>query len=139
MNSLSWLLYAADVSNGLMAIFVVITIVSALFGFIVAGHLYLDLGDGPKEWILSGKSEDAKARMIKAHEDSVAGCKSMLKVFLITGVVSAFLSALIPSRETVYAIAASEMGEEIVKSATAGKAMKALNAWLDKQVEGTGE
>lgn len=39
-----------------------------------------------------------------------------------------------PTRETVYAIAASEMGEQALKTPLAGKAEKALEAWLDKQI-----
>jgi hypothetical protein len=53
----------------------------------------------------------------------------------ILAVVFALLGGLTPSRETIYAIAASELGEEALKSSAATKAQQALNAWLDKQIE----
>ena len=46
------------------------------------------------------------------------------------------LSVVVPSQETIYAIAASETGETALKSDTGGKAVQALNAWLDRQIKG---
>lgn len=40
----------------------------------------------------------------------------------------------IPSRDTFYAIAASEMGEQALKTPIATKAGKALEKWLDEQI-----
>lgn len=42
-----------------------------------------------------------------------------------------------PSKDTVYAIAASEMGESVLKSETGSLATQALNAWLKKQITPT--
>ena len=55
----------------------------------------------------------------------------------VSAIALVVVSLAVPSKDTVYAIAASEVGEEIVKSETAGKAVKALNAWLDKQIAPT--
>ena len=46
-----------------------------------------------------------------------------------------FLVTLIPSKDTMYAMAASEIGEEVLHSPTVTKATAALNAWLDKQTK----
>jgi hypothetical protein len=45
------------------------------------------------------------------------------------------VSVLIPSKDTMYAIAASELGEEVVKSAIGQKSIKALEQWIDSQLE----
>lgn len=60
------------------------------------------------------------------------------KVPIITGtsgLVLGLLLVFIPSSKTIYAIAASEMGEEVLASPTADKAHKALDAWLDDQIK----
>ena len=43
-------------------------------------------------------------------------------------------SFLVPEKETFYAIAASEMGEEVLNSKIGGKAQRALEQWLDRQI-----
>lgn len=47
------------------------------------------------------------------------------------------LAAFCPSQETVYAIAASEVGGKVVSSPTGDLATKALNAWLQRQINPT--
>ena len=43
------------------------------------------------------------------------------------------IAAFCPSSETMYAIAASQSGEQVLKTPLANKAEKALEVWLDKQ------
>jgi hypothetical protein len=52
----------------------------------------------------------------------------------ILPIFSIFIAILTPSQNTIYAIAASEMGEKFLESQIATKAEKALDAWLDKQI-----
>ena len=104
MNSLSWLLYLADVVSKLSVISIVVTGISLTIVFI---------------WFLV-PTDDGEARTAAK--------------FAIGALVAAVIAALLPSKETVYAIAASEMGEELLKTPTAAKATKALDAWLDKQI-----
>ena len=107
MNSLSWMLYLADAGGSLAATFLFVGVVMSLLAAL---------------WLYGRVVEDAETFPPK---------------ILYLGAVSVFLlAALIPSRDTVYAIAASEMGEEALKSKTATKAMQALDKWLDKQIEG---
>lgn len=49
--------------------------------------------------------------------------------------VLSLVTTLIPSKNTMYAIAASQMGEQAVKSQIGQKTLGALEAWLDKQIE----
>lgn len=58
---------------------------------------------------------------------------------LSVSLVTAFLACIIPSSSTIYAITASEMGEEVLNSETGGKAIRALDAWLDRQIAGETE
>lgn len=57
-----------------------------------------------------------------------------IALYITMGVLLGFGAALLPGRDTVYAIAASEMGEQALKTPLAGKAEKALEAWLDHQI-----
>lgn len=116
MNQLSWLIYLADVSGELGWIFGTIFVVSVIV-FIISGAFTPPLSSG------SGVTEEQWSIWRKFLFGSLAAFFG-----------SAFLGAIVPERETVYAIAASELGEEVVKSETAGKAMTALNNWLDAQI-----
>lgn len=112
MNTLSWLIYLADLVSGL-GLFLALAGAGALtFGILGYTHIIVDC-DG---------------------EDD--GTKSYAKPAFFSGLFALFLCAILPSKEGMYAIAVSEMGEEVIKSETAGKAVQALNAWLDKQVGG---
>jgi phosphatidylglycerophosphate synthase len=117
MNSLSWLIYLADVSDNLDWFFFLIMLISLIgtFIWIVAAILAGDTGDfGPDGW--------RKWRQI--------GCFLIAPSFFF-GVIC---GSLVPSKETIYAIAASQLGETALKTETGGKAVKALNRWLDKQI-----
>jgi len=119
MNSLSWLLYTADVVDSLgisMGILCALSVLSAGAGGFALMLTHNDYGMEEKD----------RKPFWKVVNLSVW-------VFCVALVVS----CITPSKETVYAIAASEMGEKAMATPTAGKAMKALNHWLDKQVEET--
>lgn len=116
MNDLSWLIYFADVAGSMGWAFNFIFIISSIV-FV----LNCTLGFTHAEE--------------KATKEAWSLWRKFLWNSLIIGFVSFILTGIIPSKNTIYAIAASEMGEEIVKSETAGKAVKALDNWLDKQID----
>jgi len=118
VNSLSWLLYAADVVGGLGSFLSLIVFVSGI-GVALSLVVFLPLLE------------------TRASDQAFATNKKILKAMVITFLATALINTTIPSKETVYAIAASEMGEKAMATPTAGKALKALNHWLDKQVEET--
>lgn len=120
MNELSWLLYAADVAGEVN--FVCGTVfVGGLIGISV-----YSVGKGIAAMVNSGYNEDPISPSIA----------SVAKKIWIPVVVAAAIGIIAPSQATIYAIAASEMGERVVNSETGDKAVKALNAWLDKQISG---
>lgn len=115
MNALSWLIYLADVVNS-------IGILSSIVGFFalltfLAGLVVLCANPDP---------EYDKAE----HVASIGLIRWSTTVFIICSL----LLIVLPGRDTVYAIAASEMGEEVLNSETGSKAVKALDAWLDRQI-----
>lgn len=105
MNELSWMLYIADVS-GVARVALGIGGVASLLLMLV--------------WAA-----------IAASEKDVTGPGKLL----ILPFIAITSSVLLPSSSTVYAIAASEMGEDVLKSPTVTKAQKALDAWLDRQLD----
>ena len=113
MNQLSWLLYLADVSDNLSWFVTLMVVLTAL---VSVGSLCAVLGDSDTS------TRDGALRIIKWFAPVLCLC------FVI--------NAVLPSKETVYAIAASEMGETALKSDTGNKAIGALNAWLDRQIAG---
>ena len=119
MNSLSWMLYLADVVGSAGKLFGIIGFLGA------AGFAFATLAS-------LGMMSDGE------HEDA-ARCKTVAGWLAVIGFPSLLLSILAPSSDTIYAIAASEMGETALNSETGGKAVQALNAWLDRQIAGEPE
>lgn len=120
MNSLSWMIYLADVAESVSITLGMITAVSIAGGLICL--------------IVYGVSHDKD--MAKSP---LTGVRTIAFWLLGAALAALLINAPIPSAETVYAIAASEMGEQVISSPTAGKAIKALDAWLDRQIAGEPE
>ena len=121
MNTLSWLIYLADVAGDLDGLLYFVSVISVLCVFCWVGVAVV-LGE-----------EKPKTEAWKAW--GRVGFYAIAPIFFLSWIFSAF----VPAKETVYAIAASELGESALKSETASKAFKALNAWLDRQIAGTEE
>jgi hypothetical protein len=122
MNGLSWLLYIGGVAGSLGSFF---SFLAVIFFFLGAVTLIMSL-------INPGKSSD------ELSAETIAWAKKARYFFLGLLIVFGSLASIMPSKETVYAVAASEMGEKVIKDPhvmqTTGKAFKALDSWLDKQV-----
>lgn len=120
MNELSRLIYWADVSgrtgNAIIAFVVIVALVggvTTIVGFTAAESYSTDSANVPK-WRKLG----FRALFLTPT----------LMVALIVAAV------LAPSRDAMYAIAASQMGERLIATPTANKAVRALDAWLDRQI-----
>lgn len=110
MNNLSWLIYLADVAGSISTVGTLISVGSFIGGVVV----------------MIGMATDYPSRKNEAWPAAWP--------FFKWAIIAALIVTPIPSKSSLYAIAASEMGEEVIKSETAGKAMKALDAWLDRQI-----
>lgn len=128
MNQLSQLLYFGGVVHNIGTLLIFLGVFQAALAVAF--------------WCLySAKYEDGKnVWRYKDGEEQIA-CRKRLQPSLWPPVLLTPLciiwftaAALCPSQETVYAIAASQMGEQVIKSPIGGKAEKALEAWLDKQI-----
>ena len=115
MNDLSWLIYLADVCDGLGAFFGCLAFIllpaSVVWGIVVFA-----------------------VHMDRCPEETKKTAMSFWWVPFLA-VIAGLLMCLTPSKDTVYAIAASEVGEKVIESPTAKKAVDALNAWLDRQIK----
>lgn len=140
MNQLSWLLYIANVAGTLSTITMLTSILTTALSLFVF-FVWVSCKDyGMEEYQARRSSYDKPTLYIRTPEDLKAGrdflktTKRIWKTSLSVAIVSLGLFILTPRAETVYAIAASEMGEQILKTPTASKAIKALESWLDKQI-----
>lgn len=119
MNDLSWLLYWAGTLPSLSSagsfIFFFLT-AFALLAFVCNRFAIAEGLEDPKEL---------------ANYNSTKFSFWALPLFAFLYLSMFF----VPDKDTFYAIAVSESGEEILKSPEIGKARKALNNWLDDQLD----
>lgn len=129
MNSLSWMIYFAGVADSVSGVFRGIGIAAAIASAatcLLAGFLNFDT-----PLILSRDDREAVERRWERNKQLANKAIILLPCVAIT---TALFASFIPSSKTIYAIAASEMGEDVLKSKTGSKAIKALDAWLDRQI-----
>lgn len=140
MNNLSWLLYLAGVLGNFAGLAIWLGVGIAIASGISFGCWIAFDGDSKKQYDCyydkSETSEKYKRFVLdRDHDRKVA--KGFFRTAVTGSVIFPLLwvfAAAVPPKETIYAIAASEMGEELMKTPTATKAVKALDAWLDKQL-----
>lgn len=151
MNKLSQLVYLADVFDALDPIMIWLGIVlgiTAVITFLVAcacksceeetvrkdleKHREFEL----KKFRSATNSQPAPAPEVFIPVKDVLADKLALswKVMVFFSVLFFTTYVATPSKNTMYAIAASEIGEDVIKSQTASKAFRAFDAWLDKQL-----
>jgi len=113
MNDLSWFLYLAGTLPQLStAIGVLSGVATVIFGCVFLIYIIDKVEDGIC-W-----------EIVQPWRFAWLWCATLF--------VATFL---VPDKETFYAIAASEMGEEVINSKIGGKAQQALEEWLDRQIE----
>ncbi len=118
MNNLSWLLFWADVAPQISsALCYASFLLSAILGF---AYMF-----GVTNMFGEGREDDLTMRRLRNVRPWLLGC---IAVWSSTWLVP-------DERETYYAIAASEVGEDLLNTPEIGRARQALNNWLDKQLE----
>jgi hypothetical protein len=116
VNSLSWLIYLGDVVGGADGFAVFLAVVCGLVAGVGAMVKLIATAHG--------EGDDIPWTMRGARN------------FALACIAASSAAIFIPSRSTVYAIAASELGERALTTQTGNKAVQALNAWLDRQIKG---
>ena len=109
MNELSWLIYLAEVVGNLKATLVIVIAGFAILWFAAGGY-----------WMTSSDYSDYKP--IKPWQ---------YNKYLIFATV---MLIIVPSKTSLYAIAASQIGEQAITSIAGSKYMKALDAWVEAQL-----
>ena len=140
MNSLSWLIYLAGVSQSLSVFLVLLCVVSATVGMLLTVIAIVCLGtrDSNGYALANDRYQDRQ----EIHKSA----KRWAVRFGILFVVFGMFSNLLPERKTVLLIAASEIGERTLNSekmAAVGArvnsvidpSIELLNTWIVKQTE----
>ena len=109
MNNLSWILYAADLAGTLKHV-----VPFVFFFFLPVAAFFILMSDD--------------------REDYIQLLKKRAKGILIIMSCAWTIWMLTPSSKTIYMIAASEMGEEAIKTEVAQKLFKVINDKLDEQL-----
>ena len=109
MNNLSWFLYAADFLQSVSILLTFICILSVISMCVFTGMS------------LSARSNEEEFPY-------------KLNYLWIPILMLALITAAIPSKNTMYAIAASEMGEKAYSSKLGQKSMAAIEKWIDSQL-----
>ena len=105
MNSLSWIIYLAGIVSDL-------AVITFIFGCLLLCCI----------------------TAIAAEENDIYEALNITKKYLIIYFIVVIINILIPDKNTIYAIAASEYGEDMINSKITNKSIKALDAWLDEQI-----
>jgi len=115
MNTLSWLIYAADVLGSVKGLLVAVAII----------------GGGGLSGVMLFMAIDASA----PYSDAEPGSWKKPLRFVWIPVLVGLVAALIPSQRTIYMIAASEAGEAVVTSPDAIEMMGDLKAIIKKRLK----
>lgn len=129
MNSLSWMLYAADAVGGIA--FVVSAL--GLFAFTYGMWMYVfsyTRPDREERHVYSSREDDFESR----RAERVA-YRPVAKRILFAGITGMVAGALLPSSSTVYLIAASEAGETIVTSPEAKEVFDDLKTIIKSKLK----
>lgn len=135
MNELSWLIYLADVAGGAKGLSTGLAIACGVgvVMFTFVGIIAADKENFERKYRNGPAHEPEKEEMSRRVKTKSFGA---IRPLIITCIVASIASVFIPTQSTIYAIAASEMGERVIQSETGDKAIQALNAWLDRQIAG---
>jgi hypothetical protein len=128
MNSLSWLIYLASLSGSISEFFAALAFMGAAVA--IAGFVFSMM------WTDGSYGGD---RRMKGYEEMRQRGKYLAPRGLWALIVLGSISVILPSSNTIYAIAASEVGERLITDETvkglASDSTKALQQWIKKQIE----
>ena len=123
MNSLSWLIYMAQILTSLGYLFITLGTLALLAT--IGGAVCM---------IVFTTFEHDKEAFAKTNRRG----RVIVSIFAPMTVIFILVGNLLPDKDTLYAIAASQLGEQIVSSgdakALANDAYTALRVWLKKQI-----
>lgn len=128
MNQISLLLYWGHVMGNLGGLFIFLGCVSMLVAVVTYIIHYITIAEFLDKVKYKGIDNDEGEATWLKHKPRLPF------VILPFGFLLWIAAAFCPDQDTVYAIAASQLGEQALNTPLAGKAEKALEGWLDKQI-----
>lgn len=132
MNSLSWLIYLANVAGTLSGFLVFICVVFGLVTIVcfIAGLVHLE--ESPNRYPLEGEDLETYRKCRKTLFKASGFFFVLLFLFGVT-------AAVIPDRQTVLLIAASEIGEQVVThqrvQGVIDPSIDLLQTWIRQQTQ----
>ena len=97
MNTLSWILYLLDVYNGVLGAIIVVTVMSGIAAGVSTIVYFLTI-----------------ERAFKSEEVTNDQTKYIAKRTIPIFIIASILAILLPAPKTMYAIVASELGEQVL-------------------------
>jgi hypothetical protein len=121
MNSLSWLIYFAEVFGSLKFFILAFSILC------LAGLFSRML------WVIRYNSDNREYSAMYKGRPDVKNYKNNFLYFVFCA-VGILISSFVPSKQTIYLIAASEIGEQAVNSQIGQKVQTIINQKLDEMI-----
>lgn len=130
MNNLSWLLYLGNVLGNLGPC---VALIGVAFGVLAAVHwgFYFKFRD---DYNYTVKHKYTQKDDYETYLKEMRPRRTFAVIFTIVVPIFWLTATLSPSTTTIYAIAASQLGQSALQTPLAGKAGQALEAWLDAQI-----
>lgn len=135
MNSLSWLIYAAEVLGRVSVSFFFIALIAAVGTGALIFIAMLARADAQSDTTASYRSEDGRKSAALRVEFWDKVLASWPKRSAAVAVVFGALSIVAPSNSTIYMIAASEMGEKVATTPEAKEMLGDLREVIAKQIK----
>lgn len=124
MNTLSWFLYLADALHNVKVV-LILAIVAYVFltiGIIIIKSMGID-------FTYDSTEKKMKIDSLKEFINSYVGIKQSIAIIFV-----ALMAASIPSQRTIYLIAASEFGQNVVESKVGEDLYQKINRYLEIQL-----
>lgn len=122
MNSLSWLIYAASIVSSLNGFLIAVAIIAGIVGAILTLISIICAGENDESW------KRAEPRVLKVRNVAIGAF-----------MMCAPLVILVPDKQTVIMIGASEFGQRMIQSDTvqrlADPSVAYIEAWLRMEIE----
>jgi hypothetical protein len=127
MNTLSWILYVADVLPGLSLLLTAVGGILTVSVAVVPFVLYMIRHD---EASCYGGKREERAKTYLENHTPWEGLKYAWIPFVLV-----LFSALVPQKETFYLIAASEIGQAAVQSEVGQEMLEDIHEVIQLQIE----
>lgn len=141
MNYLSWILYWADIAPQLARHLQVTGILLSILGLVCLIISIFSIFDAQNAITRYSDEDNCENKLKNAlkYQILAKSCRNWIILTLFCTTLIAFIGNFIPSKQTFYLIAASETGEQVIKTPEFKKIHTILNKELDRLIAGKTE